>query len=192
MDLKLILYINKDSSLSSFFRHSVPESLKTFAINKNSTESICDISWLLNDLRKWFKITKKQIYIGHMKIKSKDFSLVIKENRNIETIVLSHSEIAIDENLDFSIPDPYGIRKIGVINHRHDARSYLTSDNGQLSNLFQAIAKSGLKYSLKKINVFSSQDLENSYSLTEAQNLALKDGLDPNLIVFEEWNLRHD
>ena len=88
--------------------------------------------------------------------------------------------------LDFNNSEPYKIKTIAFINHSFTPKSvWKKADQGQLLNIFKAIASSGLKDSLATINLYSNKP--NCYSPKFALKIAKEAGLDEKLIVFENW-----
>ena len=98
---------------------------------------------------------------------------IIKSSFNAEELTFSNCDVHCAKPLNFSIIGKYMIKLISFEDWGDDWNSDWVDSPWLIKNIVSAIANSGLKYSLKKINISGNSSLKKSKVKYMLKNLGM-------------------
>ena len=113
------------------------------------------------------KAAKETILLDWFEIKEEDLEQIIKSSFNVEELTISNCDVHCTKPLNFSISEKYRIKcisfEVSVVTFtKNERNSDWINSPWKFKNIVSAIANSGLKYSLKKINICGNSSLKRS------------------------------
>ena len=151
--------------LNKFLRNCAPSTLDMLAINNYSTVEIgIKSKFYIRSLSKVATIPTKIIYFNCIDFREKDLQLIIRAAHNTERIMFNYCSIHWSSNLDFGADLKYNtwflsFQGWGSI-HSSELTTYWISKPSWFSHIVDAIGRSGLRESLKRVNIAYNSSLD--------------------------------
>lgn len=177
---------SENEELNKFFEKSRPLSLELFNLNRQYNSDLTQCKYYLENLKKWFEITTREIYIENLKVNSSELSTIIKSSSQCQSLTIRFSSIDMSEDLDFKIDLPYKMTTLSFYNSGLSGKSEWNDNSTTkvlFTKFFKAVSESGLGDSLLSIN-FSGTGMP----IANIQTIATEAGLKEGLII----SLNHD
>ena len=144
------------------------------------------MSYYLNSLLKSIRWVSKEIYIRWFDISESELQQIVKSSYQAKRLIFRYCDIHCSQTLDFSNSERSNIKFIsfdcwGVDDYR---KSDLMTNPFCFENIVEAIAKSGIKNSLKTVDIrdcnLNKWDVENLFIKHRLAGVTVvEDGADP-------------
>ena len=161
-----IAYISdKNKELNSFFQNWVPSKLDFLWINYPfNTTTGTKMDFYIDSISKAIKSVSKEIYLRCFEIKEPELEQIIKSASNWERLIFYFSDIHCSKKLDFGVSDKCKIKFLGFgecgrTDSPHRKSDWITTPSC-FKNIVEAISKSGLKDSLKQVDIVYNKTLK--------------------------------
>ena len=155
---------NADADLVNFLRNCTPTRLQLLTINYGANNYIGIKSKFYVDA---FSVaagrTTKEVCISCIDFSEEDLQTVVRAARNAERIVFWFCDIHCSSGLDFGADLIYNTKFLsfqgwGDTSHKERTTDW-KADPSKFSLIVDAIGRSGLKASLRKLSIYSNQTL---------------------------------
>lgn len=150
---KIPIKNSEGKDLKEFITHSFPSKLALFAFNYNG-ELLDGGYYLTSEVLANFKKVTKEVYITNCKLSTRLFCDIIKHSSGCQTVWITKCLITDPEKqINFNIHSTYKVEVLDLDSTGDEDHCDWRSNYQHLSRLFEAIVQSGLKQSLKTIDV---------------------------------------
>lgn len=178
---------NHDEFFKNFLGHTGITNLDSFVFNyahHEGDKGRINIAYYMKELKEILQNVQKEVFIGSSTISDSDLNQIVTSSSNSERLILSNSKIITSDNLDFSIPGAYKTKYLSFLKPWNDEWSNMEWDvyPERFEKIIKAIANSGLRHSLEKINIRGYK-----ISIHEVEIMLAKHGLS-HIKIIQEWN----
>ena len=164
-EFKFNVISDGDKELNSFFKNWIPSKLDLLSVNyPNISTTGIKMGFYIDSISKAIMSVSKEIYLTCFKIKESELEQIIKSASNWERLILFNSNIHCSKKLDFSVSAKYKIKFLSFAGCGSAYLGYRKTDWKSIpscfKNIVEAISKSGLKDSLKQVDIFWNSTLD--------------------------------
>ena len=155
---------DEENVLANFFKKCSPSKLKLLLLNKIPvTHTPIKAKFYINSLLKIVNITTKEVCIKLFEFNEEELQLIIKASSNTEKIKFYFCSIHCSTKLDFGAKIKYNTKHLSFQCWGSIRWKEWTTDwkfhSPVFANIIDAIGNSGLRYSLKNINIGHNRTL---------------------------------
>jgi hypothetical protein len=168
-----------DQELLNFLCFWCPDKLDLFCFNNINLFAI-PLDYYSAALTKCLPNVKREVYIKFCNFSQKWFELIVKSSAKCQRLSITSCTIDGDEEYDFSGPK-FVISYLNLRCWGCSAYNKWESNPHRFENIIKGISKSGLKDSLKKLNIYDC-DIEKD----KVEEVLDQYGLKDKIIVVEE------